>query len=81
MCREDEHQVYSDVLKDEWQGEVGSRFSGSMGSHRDSIHRTSQGGAAMLTQHWVEDTAGIHAEWVEEEGTVAVDLGDEGDDA
>ena len=35
----------------------------------------------MLTQHWVEDTAGIHAEWVEEEGVAAVDLGDEGDDA
>jgi hypothetical protein len=35
----------------------------------------------MLTQHWVEDTTGIHAEWVEEEGTTAVDLGDDGDDS
>jgi hypothetical protein len=33
----------------------------------------------MLTQHWVEDTTGIHAEWVEEEGTPTTDLGDDGD--
>jgi hypothetical protein len=34
----------------------------------------------MLTQHWVEDTMGIHAEWTEDEGNAApVDLGDEDD--
>lgn len=31
----------------------------------------------MLTQHWVEDASGIHAEWVDEDATpVAVDSDD-----
>ncbi len=38
----------------------------------------------MLTQHWVEDTTGIHAEWVEEQapsGAVDLDATAEGDHA
>jgi len=33
-----------------------------------------EGGVDMLTQHWVEDTQGIHAEWLED--PEAIDLSD-----